>query len=46
MIINPVEFTIPAGGEQVVRFAVRPRAQPEPGEHRAMVFFVCRGGAQ
>jgi hypothetical protein len=39
IIINPVEFTIPAGQQQVVRFSVRPRTRPAPGEHRAMVFF-------
>lgn len=39
LIINPVNFTIPPDGQQVVRFAIRPRAEPEAGEHRAMVFF-------
>ncbi len=39
MILNPVHFTIPPGRSQVVRFAVRPRAEPAPGEHRAIVYF-------
>lgn len=39
LLINPLRFTIPPGGSQVVRFAVRPRARPDPGEHRAMVYF-------
>lgn len=39
LIINPVNFTIPPDGQQVVRFAIRPRAEPGAGEHRAMVFF-------
>jgi hypothetical protein len=39
LVVNPVKFTIPPDGQQVVRFAIRPRAEPKPGEHRAMVFF-------
>ncbi|WP_223668724.1 fimbrial biogenesis chaperone [Kangiella shandongensis] len=39
LIINPVQLEIPAKGQQTVRMAVRPRAKPEDGEHRAMVFF-------
>lgn len=39
LIINPVRLTIPAKGQQTVRMAVRPKAKPEDGEHRAMVFF-------
>lgn len=39
LIINPVRLTIPAKSQQTVRLAVRPRVEPEPGEHRAMVFF-------
>jgi hypothetical protein len=39
LIINPLEFTIPAQGEQTVRLGVSPRVQPELGEHRAMVYF-------
>ena len=37
--INPLSFTIPPGESQTVRFSVRPRVEPEPGEHRAVIFF-------
>ncbi len=40
MVINPVHFTIPPKGSQVVRFSVRPRVRPEPGEHRAMIYLT------
>ncbi|MDT9547488.1 MAG: molecular chaperone [Chlorobium phaeovibrioides] len=39
MIINPVAFTIESGKEQVVRFSIRPRTTPTPGEHRAIIYF-------
>lgn len=39
LIVNPVEFTIPANGSQTVRFAVLPERLSGPGEHRAMLFF-------
>lgn len=39
MVINPLAFTIAPGKEQVVRFSIRPRVQPEPGEHRAIIYF-------
>ncbi len=38
MVINPLRFTIPPGGTQAVRFSVRPRVEPEDGEHRAMIY--------
>ncbi|MBD2446740.1 molecular chaperone [Nostoc sp. FACHB-152] len=38
IIVNPVQFTLPPGQTQTVRFAVRPRVQPNPGEHRAFIF--------
>ena len=38
LLLSPSTFTIPPGEEQVVRFSIRPRIEPEPGEHRAMVF--------
>lgn len=38
--INPTSFTVEPGQSQVVRYAVRPAVQLEPGEHRAMVFFT------
>ena len=39
MVINPLRFTVPAGETQTVRFSIRPRVRPEPGEHRAMIYF-------
>lgn len=38
LVINPLQFVIPASGSQTVRFGVRPRVRPEAGEHRAMVY--------
>jgi hypothetical protein len=38
MVINPLRFTISGGGSQVVRFSIRPRIEPEPGEHRAIIY--------
>ncbi|MCP4594588.1 MAG: fimbria/pilus periplasmic chaperone [bacterium] len=40
LVINPVHFIIPPKGSQVVRFSVRPRVRPEPGEHRAMIYLT------
>ena len=39
IIINPINFTIPPGESQTVRLSVRPRAKPEPGEHRGIIYF-------
>lgn len=39
MVINPLHFTVAGGESQTVRFSVRPRVEPEPGEHRAMIYF-------
>ncbi|MEI8033741.1 MAG: molecular chaperone [Chlorobiaceae bacterium] len=39
MMINPVNFTIEPGKEQVIRFSIRPRSTPSPGEHRAIIYF-------
>lgn len=39
IILNPVEFTIPANGSQIVRFAIMPERLDGAGEHRAMLFF-------
>jgi hypothetical protein len=39
IVINPLSFTIPPGKSQSVRFSVRPRVRPVPGEHRAMIYF-------
>jgi len=38
MLINPLRFTVPPGRSQNVRFSIRPRVEPEPGERRAMIF--------
>jgi len=40
MIINPLSFTVPPGKTQVIRFAIRPRSKPEPGEHRAIIYLA------
>ncbi|UWX57071.1 molecular chaperone [Chlorobaculum sp. MV4-Y] len=40
MVVNPLRFTIPPGGQQTVRFSIRPRLKPAPGEHRAIMFLV------
>jgi len=42
MVINPLQFTIPSGESQTVRFSIRPRVEPEAGEHRAMIYFDQR----
>lgn len=39
MMLNPVEFTIPASGSQTVRFAISRQRLEGEGEHRAMLFF-------
>lgn len=39
IVINPLRFKIAPRSSQTVRFAVRPRVQPEDGEHRAMLYF-------
>ena len=39
IMINPVEFTIPANGSQTVRFAISRHRLEGDGEHRAMLFF-------
>lgn len=36
---TPSKFTIPAGGTQTVRLAIRPKIKPESGEHRAVIYF-------
>ena len=38
IVVNPVHFTVPPRESQVVRFSIRPRVEPEPGEHRAMIY--------
>lgn len=39
IVINPLRFSVPSGKSQSVRFSIRPRIRPEPGEHRAMIYF-------
>ncbi len=39
IVINPLRFEVPPGKSQSVRFSIRPRVRPEPGEHRAMIYF-------
>jgi len=38
LVVTPLAFEIEPGKSQTVRFAVRPKVKPEPGEHRAMIF--------
>ena len=38
--LSPTEFTILGGHSQVIRYTIRPSVALEPGEHRAMVYFV------
>ncbi|UZJ42688.1 DUF916 domain-containing protein [Prosthecochloris sp. SCSIO W1101] len=40
MTINPLNFTVPPKQNRPIRFSIRPRMQPEPGEHRAIVYFT------
>jgi fimbrial chaperone protein len=40
ILINPLSFTVEPGKSQVVRFSIRPTVKPEPGEHRAMIYFI------
>lgn len=39
VVFSPSQFTIPGRGTQTVRFSIRPRVQPQPGEHRAVIYF-------
>ncbi|MCC5662995.1 fimbria/pilus periplasmic chaperone [Nostoc sp. CHAB 5784] len=38
IVVNPLQFTIPPGRSQTVRFSIRPRVKPQTGEHRALIF--------
>lgn len=38
IVFTPSRFTIPPGGTQTIRLAIRPKVQPNPGEHRAMLY--------
>ena len=46
LVINPIAFTVPPGEFQTVRFAVRPKVEPAPGEHRAILYFTQLPKAQ
>ena len=39
VVVNPVEFTIPPGESQAVRFSIRPAVALADGEHRTMLVF-------
>ncbi|MBD2500233.1 fimbrial biogenesis chaperone [Anabaena azotica] len=39
IVFTPSQFKVPPGGSQTVRFSVRPKVQPSPGEHRAIISF-------
>jgi len=45
LAISPIEFEIPAGGSQAVRFAMRPVQALVAGEYRGMVYFRLTGSA-
>ncbi|AKG22145.1 fimbrial biogenesis chaperone [Calothrix sp. 336/3] len=38
IVFTPAKFTIPPRGSQIIRFAVRPKVKPVPGESRAVLF--------
>ncbi|WGV26384.1 fimbrial biogenesis chaperone [Halotia branconii] len=38
IVFTPSRFIIPARGAQTIRFAIRPKTQPKPGEHRAVLY--------
>ncbi len=39
IVFTPSKFTIPPRASQTVRFAIRPKIQPQTGEHRAVLYF-------
>jgi P pilus assembly chaperone PapD len=39
LVVNPLRFRVAPKSSQTVRFSIRPRVRPEPGEHRAMIYF-------
>ncbi len=39
MVVQPGRFVVPAGQSRAVRFSIRPKSKPAPGEHRAMLLF-------
>ncbi|MEM8806138.1 MAG: fimbria/pilus periplasmic chaperone [Cyanobacteria bacterium P01_G01_bin.38] len=40
IVLNPSRFSIAPGEAQTIRFAIRPRSQPETGEHRAIIYLT------
>ncbi len=38
IVFTPAQFTIPARKSQTIRFAIRPKVEPKPGEHRAILY--------
>jgi len=38
IVINPLRFTVQPKQSQVIRFSIRPRIKPTPGEHRAVIY--------
>ncbi len=38
MVINPLRFSIEPSRSQTIRFSIRPRVEPQPGEHRAIIY--------
>jgi P pilus assembly chaperone PapD len=38
VVFTPSRFTIPPNSTQTIRFAIRPKVQPTPGEHRAVLY--------
>ncbi len=40
LIINPLTFTVPPKKSQIIRFSIRPKVKPDPGEHRAIIYFT------
>lgn len=45
LAISPIDFEIPAGGSQAVRFALRSAHVLAPGEYRGMVYFRLAASA-
>ena len=40
ILINPLQLKVAPKGKATVRFSVRPRVRPAPGEHRAMIYLT------
>lgn len=46
ILINPVSFTVGPEKEQLVRFSIRPPIVPDPGEYRAIIYFIEESGEE